>query len=488
MSKDPFKQIGKKLNQYHSPVDFDAEWKAIVQKQGRSRKKRLTVLLFCSSIFLTAALVYAGTAYFSTMRTTVELDRHEEAASLAHGSLPSNNTLGLNTSAQFDLEDGVSKSVESVKRKVRITETGEQKVNNTSLYPAKDGGLQALEEHLKDDSNSILAKKEVSRKHGVVDQSSSVTMTSSKKPSSKSKDQSQSTQNLSDSGSSDFAIPPRGSDQISSIQGLKLQVSHQAKSISPSFQVSENHPIPGDDIRKSRRFEIYASGGLGQTIQQFKTQDATLDPLTNARTQNEKALESYIYHLGINTFIAKKSFFSFGADYIINFDQIDHQYEVAKEYDFENVLLRRVNYSNGNVEEIFGDTTLLGSQVVSLRQFNRYTSLSLNASIGHYFVNSDRWRIGANIGFSYNVYQTAKGKSFNKNELEAALIDLDEYRRSYGLGVRSGLEVDYRILKNLYITIQPTAAYSLSSAISKDAGYQSNFKRMGLSAGLKMSL
>ncbi len=448
MKRDLFDNIGDKLNQYESPVDLEMEWDGILAKQEQSKRRSLLFLFSAIAMIL----LLSGGCFFLTKNFQEHRLLDSKMASGSKEEVVSKST--LNDLVKTDLDTEVNAEVEvEVEVEVEITEV--KSIEDPKAFePQKASPIYSSrtnDQRVPSFSKSNLIAKEISRSNAT---DIKLERSSSLKP-------------------------------ISKLESIKIDLPLVTRILNP---IPSNAKIKEEAVSKKRKFELFANAGMAITRQQFKAKNSTDKEFSDWRDTHEKSLETYVYNAGVNIFLKEKSFLSIGGSYSIHFDRINFQYDAAKAFYFENVLLKRITYPGGKVTEIFGDTTIIGSKRITTTEYNKYRMLNLNASFGHYFYQKEKIRIGVTGGLSYNVSLKIEGKTYNSDAPNTALVPLTGYKKAYGFGLLGGLELDYQLAKNLFLNIRPSMSYSLSTTTKKADLLDARFYRYGINAGLKFNL
>jgi len=241
--------------------------------------------------------------------------------------------------------------------------------------------------------------------------------------------------------------------------------------------------------KPKRKIEIYFNTGLAITNQIFKAKDASSNDYSSLRDFSENSLETYTYDIGVNIPVGKKSFVKIGGNYNVNYDKINYTYDAPKTFDFENVLIKiRKNPNNEVVEEIFGDTTVIGSETITNTLYNRYSSTNLEVSFGHYLFAKNRLSLAITGGLFYNISLKTKGKVISPENEQAGLVALDGYKKSFGLGLIGGADIDFKINESWMLNLRPTVSYGLFSATNQSNMLNANIHKYGISLGVKYKL
>lgn len=444
MKKDLFENIGDKLNQYDSPLDLNAEWNAVSNRQKEGKRKRMILL---GSLLLATLISVVGYFSFGNLAEESPLLPKQDQTSVKQLPLADLNSETLDLPSE--------KLVEEVE----------------FLNKSKEKEIAVV-------SEVLFAKKQLNQQEDLstipdfVESNPTVFKNNQMKT-------------VSPTLETDLEKPALLGALLELELGKINLLSQQIDKIElPEItEISLN----GEKATK-RKIQLFFNGGLAMTGQKFEAKDNANEAYAQLRSASEMALETYSYEAGANFFINKKSFIRAAADYNIGFDQINYQYNSPKSFEFENVVLRRIIYPNGDVEEIFGDTTLLGTQTITETQFNKYTSVNLSISFGHVLLEKGRFSLAAMAGLTQNISLKSEGKIISSDNSNAPLKMIDGYKKSYDLGLSGGIDLDYQLTNKMKLNIRPSGAYSLSSATKTENLLDSKFYRVGFSAGVKFDL
>ncbi|MEM9819794.1 MAG: hypothetical protein AAF985_01925 [Bacteroidota bacterium] len=453
MKRDLFDDIGNKLSRYESPVDFSEEWEGIAAKQAQSRKRRLLLCWLSVIMILLFSSIYL-------------IQRNDAQRELATQSEVASNAAEVETQALANLVDSESRVEASA---TSMVESEEQEVLSNSIvsqWPkqSKQAIQSTIQSTIQTIEKSTLPIDEHTEEVAFTPDNQNVREPLSGNFPSRIRNQSVAPLTIATIDFDDFY----SSDMLEKIKRLqKLKRTNSPKKLS------------------KKKVQLFANVGLAFTQQQFSPRTSADEALSQLRNTVEQPLETYTYQLGVNVFLKEKSFLSFSGHYNLGFDRIEYQYEAPKSFAFENVLLRRLTFSNGEVQEIFGDTTLMGSQTVRETQYNTYTTFSISASFGHYLFQKEKVQLAIIAGLLQNISFNAEGKTVDPENLNGPLVALSGYRGAYGLAFLGGMDLDYQMSKNLFLNIRPSFGYDLFSITQSDYPLKVRRIQYGLSAGLK---
>ncbi len=441
MEKNIFEHIGDKLNQYESLVDVEAEWDSIVEKQNKRKRKRgFFWITFLGSLLL------AGVAYLLISPSP-------------NPSQPMGNTPTEKSKAEV-YEESASPTTLQKQQQITSEETEKEEIIPT-FSPTTSTSVKQGSRSNQRLSNSLSAKP------FLIEEDLTLKETADRRPS----DQRAFQTKLSEFGPLPSLLLPISLDEALPEQSPVLKTTYS----SPDLDLPASRPS----------LELFVHAGLAISRQKLTAKSIASEDYRTSRADSEQPLETYQYTAGINYYFNRRSYLSFGGHYNIGFDKIIHQYEVPKVYYFENVLLIRRTHSNGETEEVYGDTSIVGTQAIIDQQFNKYTSINLSISFGHYLLRRSRFGIALNGGLFQNISFQATGKIQSAAVDGGALVAIEGYKKSYGLGLLAGIDFDYKVSRSIVLSFRPSASYGLFSATKKSNVLNANFKQYGLSLGLK---
>ena len=443
MKKDLFKNIGKKINDYQSPVDLDREWNGILNRQQEKKKKRYYWFFSYFGLFL-CILAYLSFLYFKPVNAPLATKEHLNSSNIDSTITP--DKLITNNKKNIPPQNNSNANIPQNKTTKGSAITSPKKTIesnitlNIPLSPSED--------------NQLITSNKIQQRH-----------------------------------SSRIAEVAEGNINLSSVSLLsKLPLMTPYLKTSTPF-IEKSRIIIPNTFNSKRKIQLYINAGLAITQQRFKAKGTEGNEYSKLRSASETPLETYTYDAGINIAVGKKSFLRIGGNYNINFDKINHQYNSPKDFELKDVIVKkRVFYPSNEIDYVRGDTTITGTQTFSNTQFNKYTSANLSASFGYYFFSKNRFSIAATGGLFYNLHLSAKGKVRSSEDAEGALVELDGYKRSFGLGLLGGVDFDYQINQSLILNLRPIASYGLSSATIQSNILKSNFYSYGISIGIKYNL
>lgn len=447
MKEDIFDNIGKRLSEYSSPVDLGAEWQAIVNRQKKAQRRRRNVLLL---LFLLLAIVSSSVYLYRSQSATVAPKASSESEQIQTSTSPTVPQSDERTEVATQANSTAASKEQAIASNNQHSQTNHVPPNQLSTIELTTSNTTAKPSPASDKAASN------SSKGGIVE-----------------------TQKVSSNRSTALfgSVLPKIASKI------------------PSWQ---ENPLPNiavgvyDDVEKpspKSRFQLFLYSGIASSGQQLKAKNTASVSYADQRNTTEKALETYTFDIGLNAFVGKKSFVRLGMNYSIAYDKLSHQHDIPKTYLFENVLLKRItNRATGEVEEIYGNTAIEGTQTVNTTQHNRYTTIGIDLSFGHYLLQRERISLALTAGLSQNLHLKTEGKILSSADPDGPLQALEEYKNSYGLGLLGGVDLDYRLTRSLLLSLRPAASYALFSATEETSPLDANFYRFGISLGLKYRL
>ncbi|MEM6725595.1 MAG: autotransporter outer membrane beta-barrel domain-containing protein [Bacteroidota bacterium] len=276
----------------------------------------------------------------------------------------------------------------------------------------------------------------------------------------------------------------------------KLINSLQVKAITLSAEPAETLPLASNstrintDIVPSNRWSIYLQSGIGQTWEQFSTTSSDMESYRMLRNDSETALESVGLALGLAYQLAPKWTWSAGVQYTSAYTRFEFEQVTNPTYELENVLLRIRQFSNGEEEQIFGDTTVIGTRRVQVHHFNHYQSYSLNTMLGYELWTSNRWSIQVAGGLVWNLRHQVEGRILgpSNNEILNVMDDGAIYQRSLNLGFRSSVQLSYLLHPKWSIYAQPEVVIFQGNTMQSDQALKSRLTRGMLNVGVRYRL
>jgi len=473
MKKSGFENIGDRLNQYESNIDLDMEWSGVKKRQQKKKKKRRWIF-FWMSFLLVAFSFSAGLYHLQSHSPNDLVDDPISELGIDHSISPSLSEL---EEANIDVDGRVGKTkleksaTANLKKDVENIDDS-RNTSSAKLIPVNSKGSQLKDEKLNEINNSI------------IDFNNSIAKT------------------LNPPSLSDITSTNSNEGKLESLESTivseELEITKAKEALLLFSKPLEELEIPSVKVpanlmvipqSKKRNLQVYLTSGFGLTQQLFQGKDTDENAYAETRKEAEVPLETYFMEGGVNVFLNKKSYLSIGANYSIWFDKINHTFLSPKAYEFEDVLLRRTHYTFSEaIDPVYGDTIIDGMQRNISTQYNRYKSLNLTASFGHYVLEKNRFGIAVSGGMSYNVMFKSQGNIIDIENPSGTLVPIQGYKNSYGLGLLGGVDFDYSITKRMLLNLRVSGSYSLFSATRNDYVVKSNFYSVGVGLGVKYSL
>ncbi len=505
MKKEEFDLIGKKISEYESSVDIKTEWNGILKKQQRLKWKKFYFLSTFLLVTLGSIMTYLFLDDFKSQTSQISEQVSEQSTTVLD-----DRAMNSNKHKEEILQKSVDQKTEPLNSEKKILhETVNQQNENSKaekkiLSNSNDLGressmVSSLEKISAPSNTNLLNANEVNQTNNYQPSENFISQkTTDNKASNPGLDQTYRLKNQNvTTRSSDSEIrakadlPSANFSDLSRLPSLGLQFASASFSLVDRIKLASLSqealikPAP-----KNRRFQLFFHTGLAITNQRFRAKNMEAENYKALRENSERALETYTNDIGVNWFFNEKSYLSIGGNYSISFDKFTHEYEMPKSFTFENVVLqRRFDDITGElIDEIRGDTTLIGSETITTQQFNKYSALNLGVSVGHYLVQKNRFGLAVNGGLFYNLSLKAKGKVLSSEDENSALVSLVGYKKSFGLGFTGGVDFDFKITRAMILSFKYSTSYSLFSATSDDNILSSKFKRHGISLGLKYNL
>lgn len=438
MKKNLFEDIAEQLNDYHSPMDLSGEWQAVKAAQQKEKRKRRVV----GWAIILLLLLGTGAGYLANTIGPVS-------------SSPQREPVQVQAPAAYP-QVNIDKKATKIEQYQTITASAKSKVEETTVLTPINDETEIIE------SKNLISTIEATRNDNEI----------------------ASTIESQTRVESTTTLPPKSIVRqavIALIPTLPVPLlATPEKTITPIVDIS------AETINPSNHVQLFFNAGLAYTKQQLSAKQASADTYRELRSMYETPLETYTYDIGVNIPMGKKSFLSLAGHHEIGFDQLKFNYETPSTYHLENVLLKRItNRFTGEVENVYGDTTVIGSQTVSGTQYNRYTTTSLSASWGYQIFNWKRINVALSGGALYNIALRTKGQTIDNESTNGTLVPLRAYKQSHGFGLIANAQLNYRLGPKLHFGIQASGSYFLSSATIESAVLNSNFYRIGAAAGLR---
>ncbi|MEL6391798.1 MAG: hypothetical protein AAFR97_03540, partial [Bacteroidota bacterium] len=238
---------------------------------------------------------------------------------------------------------------------------------------------------------------------------------------------------------------------------------------------------PESEQREKGRTMVYLTAGIGTTQQRLPTSGPDT---TVRRRDNEQPLETISLELGARWPLSRKAYASTGIFFNSWVDRFTAQYRVNQEFTLEDVLLQRIlNPITGDVQEIFGDTTVIGTRTVSATHYNKYRSFGLAIGLGINVWEHGKWQLDVGMDALLDIRLTAEGKYLEERTLISDLQNIGYSRNRLGWNARAQLSLSYDINSNWTILLAPYAQNRLSNLLG--SGEQKiTYWRIGTNLGV----
>ncbi len=474
-NKDLHDRIKYRLNDYESPMDLDLEWKAFSKK--RNRRKALIWLFL-----LIGLLCCISIGYF-----VLQLESDNDL-------VPNRIEAGKET-IEVDRKREVLDHNINLQRPKNAAVLDKERLEIDSAIPEKKKGNIALDNFDRttiDPSQNRISSKYKMTKHEVVASKKNKTPLLEKGVSVTAESSLNSTKK-------EHLVGSATKEKVANLEQGKLNFN--VLNIGNSFPdlSYSNHDLDFTQLLlpqkakqeqdlNQRRIEIYTGAGLYYSQQIFEAKKEADQAYAALRQSSETNLESYNVDLGVNYFLSQKSFIGLGLSYSEWYDRLNYTYEKTKTYELENVLVKFIKYRpSGYIEEIYGDTTVIGTQTIKNTRFNQYTSISANLNFGYYFSQKNKFSVGTSGGLIWNFSTQSNGTITSPISSEIERKN-DNYKKSFGLGLNVNVHLDYQLNQKWAIQLRPGANYFISSITAKDDVLTSRFYQFGVLLGIKYKL
>lgn len=239
---------------------------------------------------------------------------------------------------------------------------------------------------------------------------------------------------------------------------------------------------------KSTQWLVGASGGVSLLRPTFSsTSDSEW-----ATIKNQTETADWGYHFGLNTTLVwrKHTLLQAGLEYEQAHTTFSHEYSYDTLLVMDNVLLGVIvdSITGMVVDEIFGDTTVMGTVTRKLIQDNHYNSLSLPLSLGRQWTRG-KWQYGLSVGVVLRFQLQQRGQTLSPEE-EVITFSGNETQVLFpkvGLGVRVSPFLGYRLGKGLLLTASPRWTVQ-QNTIFGQADRKVRTQGFGLQLGVRKSL
>ncbi len=482
-NKDLHKIIEERINDYASPLDVDVAWSAFGERKQREkdrRKRYFLLLLFLFLLFGTCTVFYFGTDQVTGGKTNAFAMEKESGITPLEREEKQITHQGI-TDSQLSIIDKAESTSPLTKRERK----SEVELASSRVTELKK--LKKLEENFYEQQaeTSVLGTK---GEEGNKEVANSETVTINEKSTKITKEVKSTLSEVASINSKTIANTSSSKEaQQKFIIPFVAQRSLELLEKRTPRQKLYFHQLtkPPSAVRTSRKLETYVLGGLYRSQQKFSATKSEAEAYQERRSNSETNLETYALELGINYYLAKRSFIGFGIHYAQWYDRLDIQYDRERVYEFENVVVKTIKRQpQGTIDEIYGDTTIVGVETVLAKYYNTYTTISGSLIFGHYFLQKNRFLLGLSGGLNYNFQAETKGK-IAAGTGEEMVINNDNYRAAFGLGVAMNIHLDYKINARLYLEVRPGANYWLSSITKDNDRLQAHLYQFGLMTGLK---
>lgn len=239
--------------------------------------------------------------------------------------------------------------------------------------------------------------------------------------------------------------------------------------------------LPAVDGAEKGSPMVYLTTGLGRTAQRLLASSADSTLRSN---ENEQALETVSVELGARWLLSKRTYATTGIFYNNWIDRFSADYTAEQEFSLENVLLQRIeNQITGEVQEIFGDTTVIGTRSVSAVHYNQYQSFGVVLGVGINIWGQGKWRLDLGLDALLEMRLMAKGRYLSQQDQISDLGDYGYSRNKLGWNARAQLSLAYDLSSSWTISFSPYVQNRFSNMIDNDNN-RVTYWRVGANLGV----
>ena len=460
-NKDLFEIIANRISNHRTEVDADAQWKSFVRMQETETRRRSLVWLWgCVPLLLGAVVCVCGLLF---QNENLELAEQNEISS-------EKQIRSIVDSETIDAEEaGTNNS------------TAENAVTLVSSKKAKEAKAQGSFKGINKQEKGI----HKTESPGFLDIAPPELLGSEEK-------QEEKIAGIK-SKSPDFEEKKEPSKPIFFDEVLLLIP------IGPLALLKEKDRILEREIqfKPTEEFEnkikkspsLILSAGVFSLRQKFIPKSDDYLDLAALREQQELGLIGWKLNLRAEFQLQKRWILSPEISYSERVERIDHEYEQETEYELENVPVAVfLNNYSGESTVIRADTTITGTQSVNIRKYNKYRQVDLGLSGGYRVLNKGKFSLIGLAGLRFNVWNGANGLSFDAEEPTGELSEIDFYRKTFGLAVSTGLQLQYQLTKQIGLQIRPVISRNISPVYKSDYGLNAVLTDYNLTVGLRYEL
>ncbi len=481
-NKDLHKIIKSRMESYESPLDLERGWEDLQgRKEKRWKKNNSNLLLMVVIGFL--FFVGIGTLNFYYKRIQTEAVQGEETKT----NLTTDEEISTSAIVEERLANKQHITIKPSKEKVVLSPM--KKLNLGHFSKNKNTSIPAI---VHTSSTIQSEKKEPTSRFVPTENSIKKTFILNKSTYEKSNDlilQRKQEKGLNVRQKVETKEKPTQSNSVDPNSSfMKHSGLKELEAIDFVVFPSQEHDLNMNNIKFKRKksFEFYTKVGIGQTFQNFNSKVGNINGFAKARDVSETSLMTTSLDIGVNYYLTKNTYLGAGLNYFNWNDKFRHSYNQEKEYVLENILLEVItSTSTGEQIEIYGDSIVMGYQETKFDIYNRYNSINMGLVVGHDFIPKRQWNLGVEMGIDWNLQTRVRGQALASSTLlEPVTISDGVYKKSFGLGVKGALKINYQLSNRMRLIFSPNIRYNITSITKSDYLLDTKLYRYGLNVGV----
>ena len=457
--------LNEKINSYESGLDLDKHWDSLSSELKRNKKERKLFYLIALLAFLLVGMsAYVFNDIFSTSDTKSKNDDFVNV----------DNSLGSNNDSQ--------------------SKDWDKKGSNNDKFASQNIAINPNSKNNKSDDNKQIDIKR--DKIAFVGNSGTSTTVKDRINDSTNSNNEVDSDSQSDNSGIKFVFNENNKDLVYGIgksvkagNGIIMNIDllnklhFELSKNSPHYEITSPEFIHFNKLRNKSNLSIVFGTAvmISPMIHKAKTSEAI--SLKNFRSVNEKPLETYQMQLGMKLAL-RKYYLSGGILYSQGYSRMDYTQELKKEYLLKNALLEERYYTLTNTnEKFYGDTSVIGKQIVEGAYFTKYKSVDVYIGIGKKLWSNGLYFLDIDAGILANISNTVKGKNidqYNYNITDASGI----YKSNVGLGLISNFSIGYYINDRIGISLGARGAYYFKNINVSSYKLKTHLFRYGLGGNI----
>ena len=468
MNSNEENNLRKRMQEYASPLDFDAEWEALSGRlnKERDRKKLFLFIMISFMVSITSVLIYSsmqinqivsadkkGLVSVECKNDNIDLNLLGKTQELANTN---NLHAGLSTSKNL--------STKSLVNEAKQHNSKGLKPNNNKVIRqhARDQSVQnilnnTLRTHGSHSTNNSAEQLTINHLTNQNDKLGSHVFSSV----------------IEDTAFSSPAWLSMQTIPAITLKGLK----YDKREVDLPTSISMESSIHSSN---KKAYQLYGAFGLMHSSQTFKATSDESEALRMLRQSTEQPLETYYADFGIRYAIAENFFIYGGMSYTQAHDKLTYLESNEHNYTLENVLTKVIDFRNNEALEIYTDEEVTGTRTTSYNNYNRYISYCGSVGLGKNIIQAKKLRLAISLGLGWNISSNVQGLTTNISQGVIKVVKANEvYKNSFGLSAEGALHLIYPLSTQLSIEFRPMLRYYNSPITQSDYELTSSLYRVG---------